>query len=117
MMGDFWGIEKLYPDIDDNKGMSAVIVNSTKGLELFESVADRLYYFPTTVDKIAAGNFTIYKPKGAHKNRELFLRELNYSSLDVAMNKYSSYSKKVRQLMNMCRKIIMPAKNIVIRLR
>ncbi len=96
MLGDFWGIENLHAQLDDNKGMSAIIINSFKGLKLFESIADHLSYFPTTVDEIAKENYAIYKPKVANKNRDAFLRELNHLSLDKAMEKYSFYSGKVR---------------------
>lgn len=30
-IGDFWGVEKVFPDMDDNKGLSLVLVNSGKG--------------------------------------------------------------------------------------
>jgi coenzyme F420-reducing hydrogenase beta subunit len=30
-LGDFWGIEKVLPDLDDNRGTSVVIVNTTRG--------------------------------------------------------------------------------------
>lgn len=35
-LGDFWGIENILPDFDDNNGCSVVIVNTQKGKELFE---------------------------------------------------------------------------------
>lgn len=30
-IGDFWGVEKVFPDMDDNQGLSLVLVNSSKG--------------------------------------------------------------------------------------
>lgn len=30
-LGDFWGIEKIVPEIDDNRGVSIVLINSPKG--------------------------------------------------------------------------------------
>lgn len=30
-LGDFWGIEKVVPEIDDNRGVSIVLINSLKG--------------------------------------------------------------------------------------
>jgi len=92
MLGDFWGIEYIHPELDDNKGISAVIINSTKGLKLFDKVKDRLYYFESTLQEIAVGNFTVYKPKEAHQKRHAFLEDLQNLSLDKAMEKYSSYS-------------------------
>lgn len=38
-IGDFWGIEKIHPCLDDDKGVSAVIINSKKGYELFQKIS------------------------------------------------------------------------------
>lgn len=35
-IGDFWGIEKAMPEIDDNIGVSLVVLNNKKGEALFE---------------------------------------------------------------------------------
>lgn len=38
-LGDFWGVEKLFPDFaDDDKGCSLVICNSKKGFNLLEDI-------------------------------------------------------------------------------
>ena len=37
-LGDFWGIEKVLPEIDDNKGISAVLINTEKGEKLFDYI-------------------------------------------------------------------------------
>ncbi len=36
-IGDFWGISSLYPDIDDDKGVSAILINTNQGLKAFEA--------------------------------------------------------------------------------
>lgn len=38
-LGDCWGIREVYPDFDDNKGVSLVLVNTYKGYELFKRVS------------------------------------------------------------------------------
>lgn len=38
-LGDYWGIEKLLPKMDDNKGTSFVCANTCKGAELLKSLA------------------------------------------------------------------------------
>jgi len=35
-LGDFWGIEKVAPELDDNKGTSLVIINSEQGKKAFD---------------------------------------------------------------------------------
>lgn len=41
-MGDFWGIEKVYPEMDDGMGTSLVIIHSGKGAALWEAVQGQL---------------------------------------------------------------------------
>lgn len=45
-IGDFWGIEKSHPELDDNKGVSLVIVNTAKGQSLFTQCKDSIDYWP-----------------------------------------------------------------------
>lgn len=42
-LGDFWGIESLMPEIDDDKGVSAIIVNSDKGKQVLHNINVELY--------------------------------------------------------------------------
>ncbi len=37
-IGDYWGIQSIMPEIDDDKGISAVIVNTHKGQEFLEKI-------------------------------------------------------------------------------
>ncbi|MGL5434750.1 MAG: Coenzyme F420 hydrogenase/dehydrogenase, beta subunit C-terminal domain [Lachnospiraceae bacterium] len=91
-VADFWGIEKVNPQMDDNKGISALIINSEKGMFWFEKIKDRVDYFDITIDKIAQGNFTIYQPKEKNPLREDFFRDCHGISYNKAISKYSSYS-------------------------
>lgn len=38
-IGDYWGVEKKYPEMNDGMGTSLVIVHSEKGRKLFEEIA------------------------------------------------------------------------------
>lgn len=101
-LADFWGIEKIKPEIDDNKGLSAVMVNSERGKKLFDSISEKLDFFETSVQDIAAGNFTVYKAKKASLNRDDFLKECIKYGFNSAIDKYSSYSgmNKLRSNLN-----------------
>jgi len=91
-VGDFWGIEKLHPELDDNKGITALIINSQKGQDIFHRIKGDFNTFDTNIEEIAKGNFSIYKPKKPHKNREEFLKAIKTISFEKAMSRYSSYS-------------------------
>lgn len=41
-LGDFWAIDKILPDYNDNRGISLVLINSVKGKILFDSVNNTL---------------------------------------------------------------------------
>lgn len=55
-LADCWGITDFAQDMNDNKGCSSVIVHSQKGIELFESVKNRLFYREILTEKIIQGN-------------------------------------------------------------
>lgn len=42
-LGDFWGIQNLMPEIDDDRGISAVLVNTSKGKESLLSINMEVY--------------------------------------------------------------------------
>ena len=61
-LGDFWGINELKPEVDDDKGVSAVIINSDKGVSWFDklslqrnemSYGDLCRYNPALVRSVA----------------------------------------------------------------
>ena len=37
-LGDFWGIRRYYPEMDDNRGVSLVLVNSFQGMNFFQDL-------------------------------------------------------------------------------
>ena len=93
-LGDFWGVEKINPEQDDNKGLSAVMVNSEKGLEIFEHLKGCLISFPTTSKDICAGNFSILKPMKPHPKADEFMNYLEGHSFKSAVYKYGSLSRR-----------------------
>lgn len=73
-LADFWGIDN---DFDDDKGVSAVIINTTKGKELFESIKDELVLKKVKYKDISENNICLEKSAIYNKHREDFIREVN----------------------------------------
>ena len=71
-LADCWGANKLVPELDDNKGLSSVIVHSQKGLKLWNSLPDRIEYREIPIKDIAAGNSNLISNKPQSGNRTLF---------------------------------------------
>lgn len=49
-IGDYWGIEKSHPTMDDNKGTSLLFVNTVKGKKLFDEIKNDFLYAESTKD-------------------------------------------------------------------
>lgn len=43
-IGDFWGWNKISDRFDDNKGISLVLINSSKGMRLFQAIKSKVYF-------------------------------------------------------------------------
>lgn len=94
-MADFWGIEKSLPHIDDNKGVSLVLVNSAKGKELFEKAAkDSQVYVSNKED---SKQIHLLSPLQKPENYSEFWNEI-LSGKDVfkVALKYSGITRKER---------------------
>lgn len=50
-IADFWGIESIEKNLNDDKGISLVILNNKKGESLFDDIKDELDYFKEDMEK------------------------------------------------------------------
>lgn len=72
-LADFWGIEHLDPGMDQDKGTSLVMVNSDKGLDIFNIVKDKLVWKEFTMSDAKIGNKAIDSSmKPVSDNRDSF---------------------------------------------
>ena len=69
-IGDFWGIEKVKPEMDDGMGTSLVILHTDKGREIWEEIRDRLSWFECGEEDAVQPRLT--SPTDAAKSRGFF---------------------------------------------
>lgn len=72
-LGDFWGIESLMPEIDDDKGVSAIIANSDKGKQVLHNINVELY--EVQYDKLTTRNPALVKSFPITPKRIEFFKE------------------------------------------
>ena len=103
-LADFWGIENVLPQMDDNKGTSLVIVHSEKGRELFENLSKKIKFFETDFKKSILYNSAMTKSVPKNNIRDSFLREIKDKPFDKTVNKYlgESLSFKIKQTAKRC---------------
>lgn len=75
-LGDFWGIDSVLPNFSDNKGASAIILNTAKGKGFFDSIKEGLAFESVTYNDILIGNpalvTPVAKPRRCDKFWELY---------------------------------------------
>lgn len=75
-IGDAWGIEKQMPELDDDRGISVVLVNSEKGQKLFNKISFRLVSRQGQLDKLLPPDADSRKSVRPHRNRAKFFAGL-----------------------------------------
>lgn len=68
-IGDFWGIWDIAPEMDDNKGTSVVLVQSQRGAELLQSIANRMVLKPVTLEEASRQNGAMLKAAQSNPRR------------------------------------------------
>lgn len=71
-LGDFWGVEKYYPQYSDNQGVSLVMINSERGKLLFDAIKENLDYWQTTEHECLQQN--LIAPSEPNKHKKTFYK-------------------------------------------
>lgn len=88
-LGDFWGIEKVVPELDDNRGVSIVLINTHKG----RTVTNTLPISYERVDPVTAikGNPCILTATPEKKWRKKFMdmyeKRKRINAISIVVNK------------------------------
>ena len=103
-LADFWGIENVLPQMDDNKGTSLVIVHSEKGKKLFENLSKKIKFFETDFKKSILYNSAMTKSVPKNNIRDSFLREIKDKPFDKTVNKYfrEGFYIKIKKIAKRC---------------
>lgn len=106
-IADYWGIEKVDKNLDNNIGTSMILLNSKKGEAYFDLVKDKLEWEYTKFESILPGNIALRKPiEPAKINRKQFFEDLDKGTFDDIVRKYFplkkgkdvSFRGKIKQL-------------------
>ena len=97
-IADYWGIERVDKNLDNNIGTSMILLNSKKGEAYFENVKDRLEWEETPFESILPGNIALTKSiEPAKIDREQFFEDLDKGTFDDVVKKYFPLHKNNNQ--------------------
>lgn len=71
-IGDFWGIERVRPEVDDGMGTSVVISHTEKAKEIWENIKNDIDWFECKKEEILQPR--LCTPTNSAKEREKFMK-------------------------------------------
>ena len=80
-IADYWGVDKQFPEFDDDKGVTLVLINTAKGQQLFDDVKSAASLISTDFAKGAEYNVAVSKSLGLHPKRQYFFDNLDRKTL------------------------------------
>lgn len=84
-LGDFWGAEVELPE-DDNKGISAILINSGKGMDIIDRC--NLALTPANVETVIKYNKNLLCSAALSPQRSLFYASADTNGLEKAIRRY-----------------------------
>lgn len=100
-LADFWGIEKIDPSMDQDKGTSLVMVNSDKGMELFNAIKSQIEWKEFTMEDARKGNPALDTSlKAVNNDRAAFFKALDEYPFDKVAKNFFPLPTLSRKLKN-----------------
>lgn len=109
-IADYWGVNNIHPNMDDNKGTSVIIVNSKKGEELFNIIKDKCVYEKSEIDYVYKYNCSYIKSATKNNKYDEFFKNLDNKKFDWLIKKYikkeSVIKKIIKKILNIFKGVI-----------
>ena len=86
-LGDYWGVETIFPDIDSSNAVSSVLVNTKKGEKVWNEISEFLVYQKSNYSDVAKYNANLEK-----STEKPFVRNGIYA--EIRRRGYESVAKK-----------------------
>lgn len=99
-VADFWGIDKLLPKFDDDKGTSLVILHNNKAKNLFYKLKDKMNFIEVKFEDGIRYNKSMITSVRYNEKRDLFFAEFKIKeNLFDLIKKYTklSFKRRIKQ--------------------
>ncbi|MBQ3548138.1 MAG: Coenzyme F420 hydrogenase/dehydrogenase, beta subunit C-terminal domain [Clostridia bacterium] len=103
-LADFWGVDKVRPDLLNLDGTSLIFVNSKKGENLIEQIKDRIFISEVSFDDAIYQNINFVSPPRKHALRSrIYDLIFKYGFKEIGKKHLlpkNSYKYKIAQFLN-----------------
>jgi Coenzyme F420-reducing hydrogenase, beta subunit len=97
-LADFWGIKLSNNSLDIEKGTSLVMINSSKGRDIFEQIKANIFCESKSLDDTLSGNPSILKSPVMNPKRNYFFKNLDTMPYDKLMKKCCKETFSIRTI-------------------
>jgi len=116
-LGDFWGIQKFYPEFNCFNGVSAILVNTSKGEKIIKQIKDYINIIPTKYEYIEANNEKLRCPTNQPKDRYKWLQYWQTGGFDLVVREFYQQKWKTVLISKMKRRVPRKVKNLIKQVR
>lgn len=81
-LADFWGVRLSDPNLDTEKGTSMVMINSSKGSDMFENIKSSIFHEKKSLEDVLKGNPCMQFSPKMNKKRGFFFKHLETVSFE-----------------------------------
>jgi coenzyme F420-reducing hydrogenase beta subunit len=104
-MGDYWGIEKVHPEIVTKEGVSVLLVNSKKGIELIDDLSKCLQLTESLFEQARVQNGPLNRPNAKSEKRDIILKTWREGDYKAVADEYYRMNKKLI-ILSRCKMLI-----------
>lgn len=97
-LADYWGLANVHPEFYDGKGVSAVIVNTKRGMAVWNNVKDKLECIDTAIASIQKYNPNLVNPTKRKKNRDYIYSNLDEKSFKKFAKENLKFKKNIKDV-------------------
>ena len=87
-ISDCWGIGEQNTQLNDDKGLSALLLQNERALEVFKEIKDYICFQQYEASELMAGNWTTVESVKPHPLREEFFHTVREQGGAEALNRY-----------------------------
>lgn len=93
-ISDFWGWHKFHEEWNDNKGVSMIMINTDKGLDIFERIKNKILYIESNMQQVLELQPQLSYPSKLNKKYVLFQKDYERYGYCYVLKKYGNESLK-----------------------
>ncbi len=106
-LGDFWGVQEKYSELDDDKGTSLLLINSKKGEELLDKCSNNMFIKEINdLEYVIKYNPCIIGSVKMPNNRNKFFEQIDKFEFDELIKNNLPKESKLKAFINRCKNFI-----------